>query len=198
MTKDFDFKETVDEAEAEDKRQRGKIPSTSKSAPADIATIDDVTVKVDDDNDDDDDDGEDEEQKKSPSKIASACRFVGMFLSKILDQCSFWFNKWSRDYRYVGYVLKQEKRLLKDSLLNEIENDNNVRRVRETVFHSEIGRKIQIVKSDDEIERFVDPFFCFTFLSLIFLRFPLGSKTKRKLFTWNTTLSYVFLLLLII
>lgn len=149
MIKDFDLQETMDESDEQDKRKKEQKASTSRPEQ-EIVSDEDVTVRVDEVQP-----AEGEKAKKS--KLGSACAFVGKFFGKFLDHCSFWFNKWSRDYRYVAYVLKKEKRMLKDSpdYVQELQRESDVRRVRKTIYESEIGERFRTVRSDSEVERFL-------------------------------------------
>lgn len=101
----------------------------------------------------------DERYKKRPSlkskwkKLFAAINLVEMFLSSILDNCTVFFNHWSRDCRYVNYVLKNEKRLLMDALTKELEGETSVRKVQEKISTKEIGRRIRKIPTASDIER---------------------------------------------
>lgn len=98
-------------------------------------------------------DGEEKEEKTGGgNNVTSGLKFSGMLLGSILDCLARTFNRWSRDYRYVAFVLKGEKRRLKETLMQELEYENDFRRVRETVFNQEVSRKIHYVHTSRDIE----------------------------------------------
>lgn len=95
---------------------------------------------------------EEEKDEKEPGKLAKTCRFLGMILSSVLNRLAFMFNRWSRDYRYVAFVLKGEKQRLKERLMNELENEEDFQRVRETIFNNEVTREVQQVQTQADVD----------------------------------------------
>lgn len=91
--------------------------------------------------------------KSKWKKLFAAINLVQMFLSSILDNCTVFFNKMSRDCRYVNYVLKSEKRLLMDALTKDLEGDTSVRKVQESIYTKDIGRRIRKIPTASDIER---------------------------------------------
>lgn len=99
-----------------------------------------------------DDDKDSEDDKDDPGKLAKICGFIRMFMTSVLNSLTFAFNRWSRDYRYVAFILKGEKQRLKERLHNELENEDDYRRVRETIFNNEIARDVQQVQTQADVE----------------------------------------------
>lgn len=159
----FDLKEIVSEAEKREaviKREYSRdstssLPPSSSSGGINVNDIRLTMTSIPE--------AEDEEEKaakarKPPSEEAAGnnvtygLKFCGLLLGSVLNSLASTFNRWSRDYRYVAFVLKGEKRRLKETLMQELEHENDFRRVRETLFNQEVSRKIHYIHSSRDIE----------------------------------------------
>lgn len=100
----------------------------------------------------DDDVADGSGEKKEQGKLASALTFAQMLLTSCLNYLTFTFNRWSRDYRYVAFVLKGEKQRLKERLTNELENEDDFGRVRETIFNNAMTREVRQVHTEADVE----------------------------------------------